>query len=910
MSAKGKSLFFRKKIFRDCFIAIVLSVAAIPFSSFAQKEPPQDFRRELSKAKAERFALMYLAEASQTQNQTLYDVIYYDLDLDIDPTAETVSGSVTMTAEVVSDSLAEAELNLLNNMTVSQVTWAGGPLGYAHSNDILTVTLPMTYYLGETFTIVIYYSGTPSISYGAFGFDTYGGDPMIWSLSEPYGSRSWWPCKDIPSDKADSVDIRITVPDTLIVASNGTLRSETDNGSTKTYWWHEEYPITTYLVSVAIHPYTVFSHWYHYSLTDSMEVRYYVFPDHYDAVQENYGKTVGMMELFSDLFGEYPFINEKYGHAEFIWGGGMEHQTITSLGWWGEYLIAHELAHQWWGDMVTCNSFHHIWMNEGFATYSEALYSEFTYSMARYHSDMAAAKYLGGGTIYVPDPSDWARVFHSGLSYNKGSWVLHMLRHVVGDSTFFQILKTYYADARYQYGTATTEQFRDVCEDESGMDLDFFFHQWIYEEYYPTYKYNWSYLENGGQYEVSLDIEQLQSNYIFKMPIDITFEAAFGETTLVVWDSLATQSFNLVIGEEPLAIFIDKDEWILRDVVEPITNPTFARGILLVNGVDFNTYGSSIWTAYEDSAFWGSYDISFWDCFDETGLGYPSNLPPPLGHGSVPPDTIKQFSTVIWVGNNYLGDLSEWYDTPIMAYLQAGGNVLLMGRDGQSFVLEPLRTYLGITWREESVNTINDCISAYPGLVDIGLIGTQSYCAVFDTSLATMESALLFSETTTFSTHRGLGVWRKPADGGTHRLDGAQFVFISGRPYRYDHDALRSNVEFILGDFFGEPYDPLTGAAKKLPKLAFHLEQNYPNPFNPVTNICFTIPEKSHVSLKVFDVTGRLIDTIVAKEMKAGTHTVTWDGTDRREQTVASGVYFYKIVAGSHIDTKKMVLIR
>jgi hypothetical protein len=908
MCDAGKRIRFTTSALCFCLLTICLIVIH-PLSSFAQEPKSKDFRREMAAAKAERFAMMQIANLAQTENQSYYDVIYYDIDVDIDPTALTVSGTVTVTGEVVADSLTEVDLDLLSNMTVTGASDTGGPLGVSHVGDIVTITLSQTYYTSETFTIYVDYSGTPNESYGSFGFDTRNGAPMIWSLSEPYGARSWWPCKDIPADKADSVDIRITVPDTLIVASNGTLRSETDHGATKTYYWHEEYPITTYLVSIAIHPYTTFSHWYHYSPTDSMEVQYYVFPDHYDAVQVNYGKTVGMIEIFADLFGEYPFINEKYGHAEFMWGGGMEHQTITSLGGYSEYLIAHELAHMWWGDMVTCNSFHHIWLNEGFATYSEALYSEVEYGVAQYHSDMSNEKYLGGGTIYVPDPNDFSRIFHYGLSYQKASWVVHMLRHVVGDSVFFDLLKTYYADPRYQYGTIATEEFRDLCEVESGMDLDFFFEQWIYQEYYPMYAFDWSSQENGGMYDITLNIDQLQSNHIFTMPIDITVETASGETTLVVWDSLATQSFDLTVTEEPIAIQLDKDEWILRTVESPIDNPTFDRGILLVNGVNFTTYGSEIWTAYEDSAFWGSYDISFWDCFDETGSGYPANLPSPLGHGSVPPDTIGQFSTVIWIGNNYSGDLDGWSSTPIWSYINSGGNVLLLTRMGQDFVSDPLRNYLGITWQESDYNTINNCIATHAGLVDMARIGTQSYVAVFDTALATSESKLLFKETSSFSTHRGLGVWRDPAQGGTHRWDGGQFAYVSGRPYRYNHDHMRTNVEYILGTCFGEPFDP-TDAETTLPKLTFHLDQNYPNPFNPVTNIRFAIPEKNFVSLSVYDVAGRVVKRIISKEMPANVYKVAWDGTNTGGQNVASGVYFYKLVAGSHVATKKMVLIR
>jgi hypothetical protein len=441
------------------------------------------------------------------------------------------------------------------------------------------------------------------------------------------------------------------------------------------------------------------------------------------------------------------------------------------------------------------------------------------------------------------------------------------------------------------------------------MDLDWFFHEWIYEEYYPTYRYNWSWTPSGGAYDVDLAIDQLQTNFVFKMPIDVTVQTVSGETTLVVWDSLATQSFLLTVLDEPLAVSLDPEEWILRSVEEPVTNPSFRRGILLVNGVDFNVYGSEIWTAYEDSVFWGSHDISFWDCFNETGLGYPSNVPPPLGHGPVPPDTIKQFSTVVWVGNNYNGDLSRWYDTPIYSYLAVGGNVLLMTRRGQDFINDPLRDYLGITWRENIDNTLNNCVSAYPGLVNMSRIGTQNLCAVFDTAMVATESSLLLKETTSFSTHRGLGAWRKPAAGGTHRPTGGQFVFISGRPYRFNHDNLRDNVEFILSNFFDEPYNPTAIAMGEAPK-PLRLLQNFPNPFNPVTTIRFSVPTKSRVALRVYDVAGRLVKTLLSDEIPAGAHAIKWDGTNHKGQNVASGVYFYRLSAPGRDLTRKMVLLQ
>ena len=452
------------------FLALLVTILFVGSAAAQWPAFTPDVLDTIEERKAEmfRYRQLRLAEALQTPNQERYDVIYYGIDLTIEPPQEKVTGTVQVRAAVVDEPIDHMEVDLLDNMTVSQVTVSGATVSFTHQNDLIDIDLDSSYTAGEIVDVAIEYSGNPASSgLGSFGFDSHADKPMIWSLSEPFGARNWWPCKDQPVDKADSVDIKVTVPKGMIVASNGTLREVIDNGDTETYWWHEGYPIVTYLVSVAIHEYEVYSDYFAYSPTDSMEIQFYVFPDHLEYVQTNYAKTKDMLGIFSDLFGLYPFIEEKYGHAEFVWGGGMEHQTCTSLGGCSEALIAHELAHQWWGDMITCRDFHHIWLNEGFATYSEALYWEQVSGQEAYFNDMNNNQYFGGGTIYVPDLSDEWRIFDWGLSYAKASWVLHMLRNVVGDSTFFDILQAYY-DSEYRHGTAVTEDFQAVCQAVSG----------------------------------------------------------------------------------------------------------------------------------------------------------------------------------------------------------------------------------------------------------------------------------------------------------------------------------------------------------------------------------------------------------------------------------------------------------
>lgn len=552
--------------------AIIIILATLNII-LAQNIPDRNFDTKLeAQYKAERLARIMQMESQMTTNQDFYDVKHYDLNLNIDVAVKQISGSVKILARVVNQAINQMDVNLLSNMAVDSISSNNNKLTFSHSNDLITINLDKTYQPGDLFTVKISYQGKPQQSgFGAFGFDSHNGQPMIWSLSEPFGARNWWPCKDYPCDKADSADIRVTVPNNLIVASNGTLRSETEQGGLKTYWWHESYPIVTYLVSVSIHPFYVYSDYYQYSDNDSMEVRFYVYPDQFNIVQGPYSKVVDMIKIFAEIYGEYPFVNEKYGHSQFEGGANMEHQTLSSMVSRNETTIAHELAHQWWGDYITCQNFHDIWLNEGFATYSEALYLERYYGKDAFWEEVESNKYYGGGTIYVEDLSSTWLIFNYNRSYRKASWVLHMLRHVVGDENFFKILKEYYNDSQLRYGTATTDDFRAICERVSGIKLEKFFHQWLREEYFPSYCYAWSWTQDGSNYNIHLAIEQLQQNHIFWIPIDVTVTTLAGEETFVAWDSLKTQSFALTVSSEPLKIELDKFNWILKQVQESNT---------------------------------------------------------------------------------------------------------------------------------------------------------------------------------------------------------------------------------------------------------------------------------------------------------------------------------------------------
>ncbi len=539
-------------------------------ASLAQQSAQHRFLEAQTKARLH--AKLAEAAAAATPNMLQYDVHHYDLQLALDPVARVLSGTVTVGAWITGAAISTMDLDLAGGMVVSAVAVEGAPATFTRPTNLVTVDLGRLYQPGEKVSVAVTYAGNPAGS--AFGWNSYNGSPLIWTLSEPYGARTWWPCKDLNTDKADSVDLRVTVPSGLIVASNGLLAAEIDHGATTTYDWRHRYPIATYLVSLAIHPYAKFTHWYPpLAGGDPMPVDYYVVPDRLTTAMTAYQPTVPMLQAFAQGFGEYPFVAEKYGHAHFPWGGGMEHQTLTSLGLngWSAWLIAHELAHQWWGDLITCATFHHIWLNEGFATWAEAYWREQSEGEAAYREEMDNAVYYGPGTIYVENPSNFSEIFDYNLSYLKASWVVHMLRGVLGDADFFAALQAY--RQAYDYGSATTEQFRDVCESVSGRDLDAFFAQWIYAEYYPVYEYRYYFLPAGGGTTVKLRIRQVQTNTgLFKMPLRVGVFTSGGWVDVTVENDQWDQAYSFDVPGTALLVELDRHGWVLKGATGGLTD--------------------------------------------------------------------------------------------------------------------------------------------------------------------------------------------------------------------------------------------------------------------------------------------------------------------------------------------------
>ena len=560
-----------KAALRNIFLLLSVTVSGVhaqsPFASSGNGQASHQSPFE------EKAALPYrLQSQMETAASLWFDVTYYRLDLNIKTSPDYLKGNVTIAGICRTGSARSITLDLANTMRIDSVIVDGQNCPFAQNAESFDITLARSTASGETLSIDVFYEGVPlATGLGSFSFDSHAGEPWVYSLSEPYGAKDWWPCKNGPGDKADSADIIVTCDSIFKVGSEGTLVSVTGNGDgTSASHWKERYPIASYLISVAVTNYAQFSNWYRYSAADSMEVLNYVLPEHYADALQALPKTTDMLAIYSDLFGVYPFIKEKYGHAEFGSGGAMEHQTMTSTTSFDEKVLSHELAHQWFGDMITCRTWHDLWLNEGFAQYCTGLYLERRYGADSYWAYMNQQlndARTAQGAIGNPDTSSVYSLFGSALMYAKGASVLHMLRHVLGDSVFFRSIKAYAGSPALRYSTAAIKDFQSVCERVSGKNLNYFFQEWIYGEIYPVYYYTWTWKSQGDSSAAVVDIRQISGRSnpaYFTMPLDIRITAGGRDTVFTVLNNAQQQSFIFKSTDKPSAVVLDPGGWILK----------------------------------------------------------------------------------------------------------------------------------------------------------------------------------------------------------------------------------------------------------------------------------------------------------------------------------------------------------
>ena len=481
--------------------------------------------------------------------QKAADILNYDLSLDLNVENKIINGIAKITAVVNSELNTELELNFYDNMEISSVKINNGQVDFRRKKN--RIFIPFTSVSLDTFAVEIVYSGTPQRGgFDGFVFGSVNGNSLVYNISEPNFASTWFPCDDDPSDKA-LLDIKITNDSNFVSVSNGKLIDVKTESSRKTYQYKTVYPISTFLIALYSAPYKTFSDTYvSISKQDTMQINYYVLPEHFDDAKIDFAGHVDYVQTLSNIFGEYPFIQEKYGVAEFLWNyGAMENQTITGVGYnfisgnnFFEDTYVHELAHHWWGNSVSPKTWNDIWLNEGFATYSEALYAEAEDGKEALKSKMLS-KYSNyfRGTLYAP------KDLFGETVYDKGAWVLHMLRYEIGDSNFFNTLRKYYDT--YQYSNASVEDFIEVCENITNKDLSKFFDQWVYngtENIFCTYK-----IESEGSKSgevITLYINQKTMDYPefhFNLEIQIFFDDGTSEIkTIVINDVNNEFKFN------------------------------------------------------------------------------------------------------------------------------------------------------------------------------------------------------------------------------------------------------------------------------------------------------------------------------------------------------------------------------
>lgn len=506
-------------------------------------------------------------------NDINYDVLFYHIDVEIAVDSIYISGAVKFLISSNIDNLNSLMVDLDQIFDIESIS---SPVSsYTFEDNVLQLQLENTYQTGDTLSFIIEYSGYPQLAGGYKGlrYETHDGNqPIIASLSTPYLAHSWWPCKDGTSDKCDSVYVDITVKDTiieeiqLIALSNGLLVDESTDGVMRTFKWQHKYPIIPYYIMVAISNYEHFQQ--DFEMDDmSFPLDYYVFNSHLSAAQDGVSEMPDAMAFFSEIFGPYPFSNEKYGMTQLGYYGAIENQTNTitnnmSQSWLD--VSVHELAHQWFADYITCENWHHGWVNEGFATYAEALYFEHRDGFEAYQNYVTDFEFYSAGTLYLEDISDPFDGIFQSIIYDKGAYVLHMLRGVLGDDVFFEVIYEYATDVDYRFGWANTEDFQNVCEEVSGENLDYFFEQWIYDERYPKYRYN--YLSSTSQTEVIIQQSQglLGWRELFIMPLEIYFQFEDGSDTIVtVFNDEMQQHFAFTFEQEVIDMEVDPSSWVL-----------------------------------------------------------------------------------------------------------------------------------------------------------------------------------------------------------------------------------------------------------------------------------------------------------------------------------------------------------
>ncbi len=511
-------------------------------------------------------------------NQSAEDITYLAANWTVNPTEKYISGSIAYSLTILQADYDSLRLDLSDSLMVDSIRTSTGFLPFTHAENQLRIDVADAISSNRV-SLEIFYRGTPpTTGFGSFVQTiTPYGKPIIWTLSQPFGASDWWPCKEGFEDKIDSSDYYINIPLGNRAAGMGTLAGIDTLENRQIYHWKHRYPIATYLVALAVTDYSEIKR--SVPLREgNLELLNYCYPEHLGEWDWQQTEVMNMLQYFDSLFVPYPFMREKYGHAQFSWGGGMEHQTMSFMADLGPWLTSHELAHMWFGDMITCSSWKDIWLNEGFATYLTGLFFErFSnpsfYYWKRNNRDEICAQ--PGGSVSVDDTTSVERIFDGRLTYYKGAMILHMLRKKLGDAVFFEGIRTYLNRTDLRFGYANTQQFRETMETVSGLNLERYFNDWYAGEGYPIIALNYSTSNN----RILLDINQVGSSsatplYETQIPLRIIGSTDSLDVTIEI-NQTVTQ-IELPLSFDPLFIKADPEaDYLARYSIQKIELPEY-----------------------------------------------------------------------------------------------------------------------------------------------------------------------------------------------------------------------------------------------------------------------------------------------------------------------------------------------
>lgn len=543
------------------------------------QEPDADFTDKLALQESRQFSLN--SNFQEFQDYSNYDLVYQRMEWNVDPAIKYISGKVTSYFKSKTDNLTEIGFDLDSLMTIDSVFYQNQKVQVKRNGDRFFIQFENPVSFGQIDSVSVFYQGEPEkqqTGFGAFGMGIHDGFPVMWTLSEPYGAREWWPCKQSLTDKIDSIDVIVNTPELYRTASNGVVVEDTVEAGYRKMHWKHRHPIATYLVAIAVTNYATYSDWLELEDGRKIEILNYVYPEKLDQAKTETPITADIIGLYNRLIGEYPFADEKYGHAQFEWGGGMEHQTMSFMFNFNFNLVAHELAHQWFGDYITLGSWQDIWLNEGFATFLEGLAfenlkPEWWYRFRKLNVERIISQ--PGGSVFVKDTTNESVIFSSRLSYSKGAWLLHMLRWELGDEKFFNGLRSYYNDPAVANGFATTSQFVKHMETAGDTTLTEFFNDWFYGEGYPLYSAGY---KNAGDGFYKISLSQTPSHpsvSFFEMPVPVRFYSE-GKTDSVDFRLIHTQNdqdFTVKVDFPVDSMVIDPEYWLISKTVKVTGTP-------------------------------------------------------------------------------------------------------------------------------------------------------------------------------------------------------------------------------------------------------------------------------------------------------------------------------------------------